>query len=195
MAQTTISSGQDVISFLTAQHEQLKDLFDEVGRTTGDERADAFVRLRRLLAVHETAEEEVVHPRARTALAGGDDIVDERLQEENEGKQTLAELEQLDVGSPEFDKLFRELQADVLLHASNEEEKEFAQLADVLDDTELERMRTAVKLAESTAPTRPHPGVESAKANLLTGPFAAMVDRARDLLAGKTADADDPEGN
>lgn len=36
----------------------------------------------------------------------------------------------------------------------------------------------ARKLAESTAPTRPHPGVESATANLLAGPFAAMLDRA-----------------
>jgi hypothetical protein len=43
-----------------------------------------------------------------------------------------------------------------------------------------------VQLAESMAPTRPHPGVESATANLITGPFAAMLDRARDALSGKT---------
>jgi hypothetical protein len=45
-------------------------------------------------------------------------------------------------------------------------------------------MRTAVKLAEAVAPTRPHAGVESPMANLLVGPFAAMLDRARDTISG-----------
>jgi hypothetical protein len=47
-------------------------------------------------------------------------------------------------------------------------------------------MRNAARLAESMAPTRPHAGVESAAANMLVGPFAAMLDRARDLVSGKT---------
>jgi hypothetical protein len=50
----------------------------------------------------------------------------------------------------------------------------------------LQRMRNAVKLAESTAPTHPHPGVESATKNLLAGPFAAMLDRAKDAITGKS---------
>lgn len=49
---------------------------------------------------------------------------------------------------------------------------------------ELERMGRAAKLAELIAPTRPHPGVESQSANLLAGPFAVMMDRARDALLG-----------
>jgi hypothetical protein len=36
------------------------------------------------------------------------------------------------------------------------------------------------------APTRPHPGVESAAANILVGPFAAMLDRTRDAISGKS---------
>jgi hypothetical protein len=48
-------------------------------------------------------------------------------------------------------------------------------------------MRRAVKLAESIAPTRPHAGVESAVGNVLVGPFASMIDRARDALTGKTS--------
>jgi hypothetical protein len=119
-------------------------------------------------------------------LDDGDDVVDARLQEENEAKQTLAELEKLDVDSAQFETLFRELQADVLLHAAAEEEQEFGELAAQLDGEQLDRMRNAVQLAESMAPTRPHPGVESAKANMLAGPFAAMLDRARDLLSGKS---------
>jgi hemerythrin superfamily protein len=179
-------SERDAVTFLIHQHHQIKELFDEVMRYTGDERRDLFTDLRRLLAVHETAEEEIVHPRARRELDDGEDVVGARLQEENEAKQKLTALEALDVDSTEFETLFRELQADVLLHASAEEEHEFARLAHQLDPQELERMSRAVQLAESMAPTRPHSGVESAKANLLAGPFAAMLDRARDALSGKS---------
>lgn len=73
----------------------------------------------------------------------------------------------------------------MIAHAEAEERGEFAQLRLELDDQQLERMRNAVKLAEATAPTRPHPGVESAMANMLAGPFASMLDRARDAITGK----------
>jgi hypothetical protein len=49
-------------------------------------------------------------------------------------------------------------------------------------------MRAAVEFAEAVAPTRPHAGVESATANLLAGPFAAMLDRTRDAISGKKVD-------
>ena len=48
-------------------------------------------------------------------------------------------------------------------------------------------MAKAVQAAEAIAPTRPHPGVESAKLNFAVGPFASMLDRARDLLKQATA--------
>ena len=186
MAEIDISSERDVVTFLVHQHETIKQLFNDVMQVQGDERRDRFTALRQLLAVHETAEEEIVHPLAQRKLADGEDVVGARLQEENEAKRTLTELEKLDVDSTEFETMYRELQADVLLHAAAEEEHEFAGLADVLDPDELERMSRAVQLAESMAPTRPHPGVESAKANLIAGPFAAMLDRARDALSGKS---------
>jgi hypothetical protein len=43
-------------------------------------------------------------------------------------------------------------------------------------------MGMAVKAAEAMAPTHPHAGVESAKSNVLVGPYAAMVDRAGDVI-------------
>ena len=55
----------DVVALLMRQHGDIRNLFDEVEAATGEERRDAFRRLVRLLAAHETAEEEVVHPFAR----------------------------------------------------------------------------------------------------------------------------------
>lgn len=70
----------------------------------------------------------------------------------------------------------------VLDHAQQEEDEEFPVLQRELDTDGLKRMATAVKAAEAIAPTHPHPGVESAKLNFALGPFASMLDRARDLI-------------
>jgi hemerythrin superfamily protein len=182
---TNLSTGEDVVSFLKAQHEEIKLLLDEVANTIGEDRQHAFVRLRRLLAVHETAEEEIVHPRVRHVLTDGDAIVIARLNEEFHGKQALAELEKLDPDSRQFTAAFAQFSQDVLAHAEAEEREEFSRLADKLDDDHLERMRTAVAIAERLAPTRPHPSLELAGENFLAGPFAAMLDRVRDLISGK----------
>ncbi len=180
----TISSGADVVAFLKEQHQQVKSLFTTVLGAKGQHRADAFRQLRRTLAVHETAEEEIVHPAAR-ALPGGDAMVAARLKEENAAKTALVELEKLDVDSSEFTAKLRKLQTDVLAHAESEEKLEFDRLSTQLDPPRLQRMQKAVAFAESVAPTRPHPGMESAAANMLAGPFASMVDRTRDALSGK----------
>jgi hemerythrin superfamily protein len=182
---TTIDSARDVVAFLKDQHEQIKALFERVEQTSADEREQAFTDLRRLLAVHETAEEEVVHPRARRELPDGDAVVTARLDEEEAAKKALVELEKLDVDSDEFVSLLDQLRADVVAHAAAEESEEFAQLAEELDENQLRRMRSVVALAEKTAPTRPHPGVELAGQNYMVGPFAAMLDRAKDLITGK----------
>ena len=183
---TMISSGTDVVSFLKEQHDEIERLFNLVGSSSGAAKRDAFISLRRLLAVHETAEEEIVHPAARRVLPDGNRVIDARLLEENEAKKILAGLESLDVDSAEFDTQFQLLQSGVLVHARAEERDEFARLASALDQGQLDRMRSAAELAEKFAPTRPHPGVESATANMLAGPFAAMLDRARDALGGKS---------
>lgn len=182
---TMISSGADVVAFLKGQHQEIKALFNQVDATEGEERQEAFYALRRLLAVHETAEEEIVHPVARRVLPDGNAIIAARLKEENEAKKVLAQLERLDLDSIEFDEQFAAFSISVIAHAESEERQEFERLADHLDQRQLERMRNAVKLAESIAPTRPHAGVESALGNVLVGPFASMLDRARDALTGK----------
>jgi hemerythrin superfamily protein len=177
-----IDSAQDVVGFLKSQHEEIKGLFVQVIAASGSERKEIFADLRRLLAIHETAEEEVVHPRAKSELQNGEAIVSARLEEEHEAKKMLAALEKLDVDSAEFEEKIRAFRDDVIKHAEAEESEEFSQLAAELDGTQLSRMRKAAELAEKTAPTHPHPGVESRAANLVAGPFAAMLDRAKDLI-------------
>jgi hemerythrin superfamily protein len=185
MADAAVNTPNDVVRFLVGQHEQIKALFAETLAASGKAREQAFVELRRLLAVHETAEEEIVHPRAKRKIPNGDKIIGARLDEEHEAKTVLSELEKLDVDDQSFTDMLTKLRDAVVEHAEQEERQEFVKLAQELGDDELEHMGRAAKLAEAVAPTRPHAGVESQIANLFAGPFAAMMDRARDTIVGK----------
>ncbi|MGW5663208.1 hemerythrin domain-containing protein [Streptomyces sp. NPDC003758] len=164
------------------QHGDIRNLFDEVEQSAGEERRDAFRRLVRLLAVHETAEEEVIHPFARRALSGGDQVVEDRLAEERAAKETLADLDTMDTDDPEFLPRLRALRADVQEHARGEERYEFSHISRTADAATLVAMANVVKVAEAVAPTRPHPGVESAVAHVALGPVAALMDRTKDAV-------------
>src|SRR3954464_11924287 len=77
------------VALLMRQHEEIRRLCRKVESTTGERRAEAFDRLRRLLAVHETAEEEIIHPLVRNSVPQGDEIVDARLDEERRGEKRV----------------------------------------------------------------------------------------------------------
>jgi hemerythrin superfamily protein len=158
-----------------------------VENTLGPDRKNAFDRLVRLLAVHETAEEEIIHPLARHALPGGEEIVDDRLEEEHRAKEKLARIEGMDPETPQFLTELDELRIAVLTHARAEERYEFQRIRGELGDAQRRGLAAAVKIAEAIAPTHPHPGVESATKNLLAGPAAALADRVRDLIRAARA--------
>ncbi|CAL9331442.1 hemerythrin domain-containing protein [Streptomyces sp. enrichment culture] len=176
------SRDDDVVSLLMRQHGDIRNLFDEVEATSGEERRDAFHRLVRLLAVHETAEEEVVHPFVRRSVAGGQEIVEDRLKEEREAKEMLAVLDDMDPDGPDFLPKLIELRRDVQMHARAEERYEFIHIRRSTDVTDLAAMAKAIKAAEAMAPTRPHPGVESGAKNMALGPVAALMDRTKDTV-------------
>ncbi|MEV0322693.1 hemerythrin domain-containing protein [Streptomyces sp. NPDC050658] len=177
-----MNENTDVVELLKAQHTRIRALLDEVAAAKGDERKQSFQELVRLLAVHETAEEEVVHPFARRSINGGELVVKDRVEEEEHAKRALSQLDGMDPDSPEFLDLFAALRQDVLAHADAEERHEFAHFARVADRSKLENLARAVKAAEALAPTRPHPGTDTALKNMAVGPVAAVIDRTRDVV-------------
>ncbi|MFB4270641.1 hemerythrin domain-containing protein [Nonomuraea sp. GTA35] len=175
-------SETDVIDLLLAQHAMIRDLFDEVEQAPNDQRGEAFTRLVRMLAVHETAEEEIVHPYARRKIDGGDGVVDDRLEEENEAKELLTRMDEAGPEAPDFMENLLMLRAAVEAHARSEERYEFTQLRGHTTEAERRAMAVGVKAAEAMAPTHPHAGTESATKNVLVGTPIAMMDRIRDVV-------------
>ena len=181
MSQTM--SGADVVSFLNRQHQEVKTLFGELEGAYGEARADMFQCLVRMLAVHETAEEEVIYPVVRKVAGNGEQLASARLTEEAKAKQDLAELERLGVDNPQFLEKLTTLRDAVMRHAESEEREIFPVLKQHVDAKKLEMLRMALETAEKMAPTHPHPhGPESAAGNLVVGPFVAIADRLRDAL-------------
>jgi hypothetical protein len=171
---TAIGSSTDVVGFLKVQHKQVKKMFAAVLGAQGKDREEAFAALRGMLKAHEAAEQAIVHPAARKALANGDAIVRERLEEEAGATKALAELETLEVGSGAFESKFRTLQSKVLAHAEAEETQEFDALRASLDPKQLASMRKEVETSAAMANVRAPGGIK-------------MVDRSRDgVVASRT---------
>jgi hemerythrin superfamily protein len=178
----TTTQEQDVVDLLLEQHDQIRSLFSQVQRAQGAAKRELFEDLVRLLAIHESAEEEIVHPFARRKIEDGDAVVDARLHEEDEAKHVLAGLYDLGVDHPEFDARFEALAMSVNEHATHEENEEFLHLRQTVEADKLRRMAGALRAAESTAPTRPHPNAPESAAAVLAGPPLAVFDRVRDTI-------------
>lgn len=173
---------ENVVDLLLRQHEEIGRLFARLERATGKNRRVTFEKLRRLLAVHETAEEEIVHPLARQTIGNGRRIIAARLKEEKQLKELLQELEKHDPDSVEFESLIDRFRRAVEAHAEHEEQVEFPELIARCAPETLRAMAAIVKAAEAVAPTRPHPGIESAMAHATLGPAVAVIDRTRDTI-------------
>ncbi|MEV8516842.1 DUF2795 domain-containing protein [Dactylosporangium sp. NPDC051484] len=174
---------QDVVDILLTRHSEIKQLFAQLATAQGAGKQEVFHTLVRRLAVHESAEELVVHPAARDIIADGDQIIDQLLHEESDAKRALSDLYDLGMDHPEFDRHLSVLGESVVAHAAQEERMEFTRLREQADADRLRRLGRAFEAAEALAPTRPHPGTgESAIANLFAGPPIGVFDKVRDAM-------------
>jgi hemerythrin superfamily protein len=179
----TTTKNQTVTQFLRSQHEQVRSMFSEMENAQGEAKTQLFDCLRAFLAVHETAEEEIVHPAARKTGEQGEKVVEARLAEEGEAKTVLSELEKIGPDGEGFQQKFAAFQKSVDAHATAEEKELVPILESELDADTLKGMTEKLQMAEKLAPTHPHPhGPEGAVGNLVLGPFVAMVDKVRDVI-------------
>ncbi len=174
------SGVRGVLASVQRDHHEIERLLGEV-ETAGGDRQQAVEALIRKLAVHETAEEEVVHPLAERA--GASDVFEAVLEQEATAKKALARLDGLDVGSPEFERAFAQIRGDVLAHARYEETSEHPRIMASVAPERLDELARVFDIAEKTAPTRPHEHAPTSRAgNLAVGPIFAIADRVRDAV-------------
>lgn len=175
----------DVIELLISDHREVDELFRRVHLSSKDESVEELTKqIVHELSVHAAVEELFVYPLLRMKVDDGSDLANEAIEEHQEVKRLLADLEKLEVGSAAHRKTMDQLITSVRHHVEEEEGDVLPRLRAAVDAKTLERLGTVVEQAKKVVPTRPHPLVPgTATAQLVAGPWAAMVDKVRDLVS------------
>jgi hemerythrin superfamily protein len=172
---------QGIIEALRQDHEEFRQMFAQLETATGEQRRDLFHQLLGDLVRHEVSEEEILRPVSKRDA--GEEIANARISEESQAEELLKEMENLDTDSAEFTAKLATLRREVEHHAEAEETQEFPKVAQNESPQRLEQMGKVYAAAKKAAPTRPHPSTPNTPvANMLVGPFAAVLDRARDVV-------------
>ena len=178
----------DVITILTGDHQKVDTLFTRFASGAADrDRRGTVDAIVRELSVHAAIEEQVLYPTVAEEVPGGQQLVDESLQEHQMVKETLAIIERLEPDSPELDELMNSLIQHVRHHVQEEEGELFPQLRAAVGAEQLDNMGEALEKARALAPTHPHPKAPATPpGNLVGGAAAGMLDKARDLAKSLT---------
>jgi hemerythrin-like domain-containing protein len=138
---------------------------------------------------HEAIEEQFFWPAVRKALDDGDTLADKAVEQEQEGKKLLAQLEHGEPGQPEYQQALQAFVQAGREHIAYEQEVVWPKVEAALSREQLERLGGQLKQAKKIAPTRPHPETPPMPLVLKTlGMVTATIDHVRDALTGRAAD-------
>jgi hypothetical protein len=122
----------DALELLTAQHEQIEDLFEQV-RQIGDEAA--FTELVDKLSTHLALEQELFYPAISTRLTRG--VMDELHAEHAAIKQLLGDMVWLGTRDAEFRAKLGELGTLLIGHSAWQEDELFTAAAESMSKGDL----------------------------------------------------------
>lgn len=176
--------GPDAVELLVEQHEEIRELFEEIGRLSSraSKRKDELVeRLITRLVKHAEVEELVFYPAVREALPDLGDDIDEDLEEHHTSELLLWELDKMSSADERFDAKVGVLRELVSHHLEEEERDLFPRVRDALAEQHRRRVGATMVRAYGMAPSRPHPLAPSRPpANLVAGALGS----AQDALVG-----------
>jgi hemerythrin-like domain-containing protein len=189
----------DVFTVLSKDHEEVKAMLAELekGPTKATGATEDQLGLRKKMAEeliieeskHEAVEEMFFWPAVREHLSDGDRLADEATSQEQEAKHVLNDLDKLDAGEAEFERLLGTFIQAGREHIAFEETQVWPTLRAALSAEEAEQLGAKLAEGKKTAPTRPHPHTPPSPGVLkAAGPAAAAADRARDAVTGRGGD-------
>lgn len=137
---------------------------------------------------HEAIEEQWFWPAVRRALEDGDALADKAIQQEQDGKKLLQQLEDSTPGKPEYQQALQAFVVAGREHIAFEQNEVFPKFEAAVTREQLEKIGRQLETAKKAAPTRPHPATPPSSLLLKTaGMFVAVVDHLRDAVSGRSA--------
>lgn len=125
---TKSSTNQDAIAMLTAEHREVKQMFEQFEQMT--DRAKVSKKkladqICEALILHTAIEEEIFYPAVREAVDEAEDKLDEALVEHASAKGLIAQIQEMDPGDELYDAKVKVLSEQVDHHVEEEEKEMF----------------------------------------------------------------------
>lgn len=182
-----VGPGSDVVDILTADHQDMMELVDQIERSSDPgQRRDLVDTLIAEVMRHAVAEEMFVYPAIEEHVPNGAEEVEHDKQEHDEIVVLMKQLEDIDAADPTFMELVGKLGSMLRHHANDEESGQFPKLRAHLPGDKLINIGEKVQNAKKVAPTRPHPSAPHSELfHKSIGLGVGMVDRLRDKLTGR----------
>jgi hemerythrin superfamily protein len=134
------SAALDAVDLLKADHQEVKNLFDQLDAITKQgasdiEKGALVAKIREKLSVHESVENEVFFPAVREILRKND-VLQEATEDQEDAGDAIQALGELNARDPGFGKKVSELGSRIAAHAAEEESDVFPQVEKSNLDTE-----------------------------------------------------------
>jgi hemerythrin-like domain-containing protein len=189
----------DVFQVLGQDHEEVKQMLatlesgpSQATGATGEQLRERKKLTEKLIieeSKHEAVEEEYFWPAVRDSVPDGNQLADEAVQQEQEGKVVLDRLDKRDAADAEFEQLLSTFATAARAHISYEEQQVWPALRQVLSASGAEELGAKLMRGKDLAPTRPHPETPPRPGILkAVGPAVATADRVRDAVTGRGRD-------
>jgi hemerythrin-like domain-containing protein len=178
----------DLISVLTEDHREMRQLFTELEFLSGGESLRRALTDQLIVEVvrHSVAEECYLYPVSRDRLPEGERVTALALAEHHRLEDILRRLEVPDVADDRFALLLSWLITGTRQHMADEERRIFPLLAVHVPEDELVELGRKARQSKSCAPSRPAtPADGRPLLHFLLTSGAGMVERVRDYLCGR----------
>ena len=138
----------DGLELLKQDHQAVKDLFDQIDDAEdGKQRKKLFDQIDTQLNIHAHIEETVFYPEMQK-IDELKDMVEEALEEHQEVKTLLEEIEGLDPDGDQFSASLEELMENVEHHVAEEEDETFPKVRERCDQATLDRLGDQLESAK-----------------------------------------------
>ena len=158
---------EDVFDVLAEDHEEIRQALAELdkGPTASTGASEDQLMLRMIMteelileeAKHEEIELSCIWPAVRGHIPGGDQLADRAVCAELEIVALLAELNQLDVSQPAFERLLSAFTRAALEHFDFEERHVWPRLRSALTAKAAGELADRILVARQAVPVRPFP--------------------------------------
>lgn len=183
----TDSSGGGLISVLSEDHRRLEGIARDYERGAFGERGprDLVAHLITELVRHSVADERYVYPLVKQVLPDGEKLGEQEIQRLAGAERVMKTLEGLDSDAADFDRLTRELVAELREHVLWEGRDILPRLEDHCTPEQIRDVGEKVRQAKASAPTHPHPMLaDKPPVTSVLDPGVGLIDKVRDAVTG-----------